>query len=655
MNTAIRACAAALLTASLMAAAQTRSVAIAMESASPMANPKVFVARYASQHRAGDVVARHADDTGDQALLWSAAQVLDAPTDAAMNTRQVLSIDEQYVGASLHWAQLSPAMRQRLASQGLDDAKLAHLRGERRREAPDGLRTRASRLGDILNSNLWYTGRQTLSNSAALAMLYVGANDGMLHGFNAEDGHEKIAYVPAGLLPRLASLTHTGAAHAHYVDGPVFTGQAPIGIEAAMRTVLVGALGAGGKGFYLLDVTAPAQFANAHPADLVVLDRTVSADPDLGHIFAPPVTDDADPNRSRQIVQLNNRRWAAVMGNGYFSANGQPVLLIQYLDGAHELLKVSPCTTGRACAFAGDNGLSAPRLIDVDGDGRVDIAYAGDLQGHLWKFDLTSRTAGDTGSGWRVAFSGQPFFVARDANGARQPITTAPYWMPHPHGGVMLALGTGRHLERRDSLDTATQSIYGLHDDSSMAASATGVVIRDGSPINTGAESPSRPAALVPQHYTHNATLDGTAYFDASSVPVSYIGSDRQRGWWIDLPLAGQRVLHHPRSFEGQKILVHSVVPTAATASSPPLPWDAGAAYVSVFNLLTGHPPVQPAFMPASSAVHTARIGMASTAPGPALLLRKAGASQLRSPDGPGLTLRSAVTVGARAGWRERP
>ncbi|KQP14360.1 pilus assembly protein [Pseudorhodoferax sp. Leaf267] len=637
----------ALLVACSSAGAEPLSVAIAAESSSLLGHPRVFVARHDPQTRAGDVVAQRAAD--DDTALWSAARMLDTRSEAEIADRLVLTADAGQVGTALQWADLPPGLRETLSMQGLDAQGLAYLRGDRRAEGAHGFRPRASRLGAIVNANVWFVGRR---GSARKAMVFVGANDGMLHGFDADDGREKIAYVPRGVLPRLAALTAAAAADRPTVDGPVFAGDAPVGEHGAKKTVLVGALGAGGNGFYLLDISDPERFTAANAASTVLVDLTDSADPDLGQIFAPPVVDEADPNRSRQVVQLNNRRWAAVMGNGYFSASGRPVLLIQYLDGARELHRLSPCAAAPSCAVAGDNGLSAPRLIDVNGDGMVDLAYAGDLQGHLWKFDLSGRNDGEGGAAWRVAFDGQPFFIARDAEGRRQPMTTAPYWMPHPQGGVMLAVGTGRNLQRSDGPSRNVQSIYGLHDDSALAVRAGAVQITDGQPLVGTA---ARPATLVQQRYTHQSTVDGTAYYGASRVAVSYTGTDRHRGWWIDMPLAGQRVLLHPRSFEGQKILVHTVVPTPWAAASPAVPWNAGTAYLSVLNLLTGQPAAQPAFAVADAGVDASAIGMVSTAPGPALLFRRPEQTQLRHPASPAMVLRNSKTVGARAGWRERP
>jgi type IV pilus assembly protein PilY1 len=93
--------------------------------------------------------------------------------------------------------------------------------------------------------------------------------------------------------------------------------------------------------------------------------------------------------RSTQITRMNNNRWAVVLGNGYNSANQRPVLLVQYLDGAKELVRIPVTSEAAGTGNANDNGLAAPRLVDLNGDNRTDVVYAGDNLGNLWKFDLT--------------------------------------------------------------------------------------------------------------------------------------------------------------------------------------------------------------------------------------------------------------------------
>jgi type IV pilus assembly protein PilY1 len=201
-------------------------------------------------------------------------------------------------------------------------------------------------------------------------MLYVGANDGMLHGFEAGSGNERLAYIPRGIAEGpLRKLSDTNYSHQYMVDGSPFTGDALTGgATKTWKTVLVGSLGAGGRGYFVLDVTNPANFTTSMSttavADFVLTDMTASTDADIGHMVSPPAVDDASANRSSQIVKLNNNRWAVVMGNGVNSTNEAPVLLIQYLDEGRELVKLSPCVQPIATTVSASSQ-PAPRVSPV--------------------------------------------------------------------------------------------------------------------------------------------------------------------------------------------------------------------------------------------------------------------------------------------------
>ncbi len=642
---------AALLVAS-GAGAQQHTVAIATESANLMVNPRVFLGSRNALTSQGDVVSTRAADTAGSAPEWSAAALLDARLPA---TRSLFSADASGHGFRMDWSLLSTSQRAQLVAQGLSEMHLNYLRGDRSQEgAASGMVPRVSRLGEVVNSNLWLERGPAVGSAPGASSIYVGTSDGMLHAFNATSGAESFAYVPRGLLPRLAARIGGSDSIAHAVDGPVFAAKVPIGANGTFRTVLVGTLGAGGKGYFVLDVSDPVQLAASDGANAVLVDLTASSDPDIGHIHTPPVVEGDAANRTRQIVRLNDRRWAVVMGNGYSSVRGRPALLIQYLDGDRELVRISPCQDGQACAYEGANGLSAPQLIDLNGDGTVDVAYAGDLQGQFWKFDLSTSTS--VRSSWRVGFAGQPFFTAHGPDGKRQPITTAPHWMRHPQGGLMLAIGTGRHLHAADAFDASIQSIYGLHDSSAVTTGASGISITDSAPIPSGSIA-SREGVMVRQSYSAGHAAGDATYYEASRTTVVPSGPHAHRGWWIDLPHPGQRVLQNPRAFEGQKLLVHSVRPLAVPA--PPINtarvWAEGESYLSVLNMLTGHPPAQAAFAPQGIALDAGAIGMSTVPSGPALQWRTSSDRQhLRYPGSqPPLVLRTGRTVGARAGWRE--
>ena len=548
------------------------SVAMVASTASTREAGSVFVASHDPASWSGDVAAYGVAD-GTASLsgsgLWRSAMRLDDTT-GSPDGRVVLSSRPDGAsarGIAWRWNDLPLAQRQSMdGADGQGQERLAYLRGDRSLEAWNGgtFRQRRSRLGDIVNSRPWHLA----GVAGRTPMLYVGANDGMLHGFSTVDGSEKLAYVPLGLHGALPQLADPGYAHRYFVDGSAFTGE--LSTAAGMRSYLAGFLGAGGKGYFVLDVTDPAGFREDRAAQIVVIDRTASDDPDIGHVFGEPVREQTDTTVTRQITRLNDGRWALVVGNGYNSSSENAVLLIQYLDGDRELRRIAAAPS----ALPAGNGLSSPRLVDLDGNGTADVAYAGDLRGQLWKFDLSGANPAE----WNVAFDGRPLFTtaALATPGSPQPITTAPVWLAHPQGGVMLVFGTGRLLTDADRADIAVQSIYGIHDDS--------VVTRTGGKLRM--EIASGPVAtgrslLVAQTLQPGDGTPGARGL-VSSNPVPYEGAGRRRGWYLDLP-AGERVIANPAWFEGRLVDVPSTQP-ARNAPSLEESCDANAATARSFR-----------------------------------------------------------------------
>ena len=569
------------------------------------------------------------------------ADKLDKLTAADIPNRLILSYRDKATGGgptAFEWASdetyLSTAQKTLLKAEGtgvVTDAvgqqRLNYLRGDRSLESTATVtaqfRKRGSRQGDIVNSTIWYVA-QPVSNypfsgylafakkhAKRLPMLYVGGNDGMLHGFSGVDGSEKIAYVPKGVIQNLPALTKADYVHRYFVDGSPFSGDVfvPTTPNAApeWRTFLVGTLGAGGKGYFVMDVTTPgsiatdadeaasnpSNFLKANAGALVIMDKTAHPTPsvaitagtesdDIGHIMARPVLEDGNPQKATQIVRMNNGRWAVVMGNGVNSTNERPVLLIQYLDGLKELLRIPAATAG---ANATGNGLSAPRLVDINGDGTPDVVYAGDLKGNLWKFNVSSATS----SGWDVAAWGDPgvkgplysaVFAANNVS-AQQPITAAPLVRPNDLGvgGLMVAFGTGRSLTEGDRTDTAVQSIYSVLDNTRYKL-ASGKVVEDRTAaiptaVGTGVTNLQQQtvAATAIAGQAQSAARD---FWTVSQNSVSYQGTGAKKGWYLNLPQSGERVLDQMSFFDSSNIIeVISEAPasgasTAEESCAPP-------------------------------------------------------------------------------------
>ncbi|WP_157896598.1 pilus assembly protein [Acidovorax carolinensis] len=528
-----------------------------------------------------------------------------------------------------------------LKTQGINIVN--YIRGDRRLEGTTTdkpLRVRYSRQGDVVNSDIWYTGHPSSNYAMGYStfvaaqknrtpVLYVGGNDGMLHGFSATDGKEMIAYVPRGVVGGLKDLTDKDYQHRYYVDGSPMTGD--IKDSNTWKTLLVGALGAGGKGYFVLDVTNPGSFGSASAADLVALDRTrgnteaalncsaltgtaktacdaaVAEIKDIGNIVAQPGRNPANKQETTQITRLNNGRWAVVMGNGYNSTNQRPVLLVQYLDGDKALkrLQTVPATVATGTGNANDNGLASPTLVDLDGDGKTDVVYAGDNLGNLWKFDLTSTTDSD----WRVAFGdNKPLFTARGpatltstTRDKVQPITAPPIARANdrsmtvgtgasaktiPVGGMMVAFGTGRNLtseDRRTDIPQPVQTLYSVLDNTRyrLKTDKSSLEVHPGAGDCTTAPATCVPAPAQVGTIANNgaplAKQTITAVSGTMSVDDATVNATQEltkatwkdyKGWYLDLPFAGERLLKPMEFFDGSNILaVYSESPSGTKNS----------------------------------------------------------------------------------------
>lgn len=677
-------------------------VSIATSSSRLGTSVSAFIAGFNADKYSGSLVARPLDSTTGSiaaTVNWSAGTTLDAISTSNLSNRLVVS----YSGsAGINWKTYSslPSNQQTALAKNSSNVadsngqnRIDYIRGDRTKEAANSggiFRDRDSRLGDIVNSNIWYIGKPASGYSSTSyatfrgtgtggkgnrqPMVYVGANDGMLHGFAAENwptaspttagGKELIAYIPQGVAEgNLRKLTYTNYTHSYFVDGTPITGDAEIGTTPAWTTVLFGSLGLGGKGYFLLNVTDPANFTESNVANLVIADTTASTDADIGYITPPPVIDDSYTSKTRQIVKMNDGRWAVVTGNGFNSTNEAPVLLIQYLDGDKSIKKLSPCgfpIASTTCTYKGTNGLSTPQLIDLNGDGKVDIAYAGDLKGNMWKFDVTS----DDNTNWKTSFSnasnllGRPFFIAKQGN---QSFTTAPFWMPHPKGGVSIAIATGRNITDADQTDTtSTQTLYSLWDNSSFSVNASGIVtVTDGSPINVATDT-GVPSNLVQQTISSTAITDGgNNYYSSSTNSVDYA---TKKGWYMNWAIAGQRNVQNIRLFDGQKILVQTMIPkTSANSNQETCSPSATAErnFLTIVNMFTGKPPADPAFTLTDTSISNTNLSTRESYGGDTTIVRTTNKTKLLSANCKtgevcnALDINPSKYTGSRGNWQQ--
>ncbi len=393
----------------------------------------------------------------------------------------------------------------------------------------NAFRNRSSVLGDIMNSGVVYAYKEDFgygnaskikvegggdtynsyvsSKTSRTPVVYVGANDGMLHAFNAEvcdsltpcpdtthpnAGKELFAYIPAGVHGNLSALSEPlyGKTHKYFVDGTSTLGDVYIG--GGWKTYLVGGLRAGGKSIYVLDVSDPNNFTATNVKwEFSYSPSSSNPRHDLGLTFGQP-----------QIAAVNATQWAAIFGNGYNSASEKAFLYIVDLSNGSLIAKVATNNDT-------SNGLSTPFPFDEDGDGIVDVIYAGDLQGHLWKFEK------DSLGNWVLGNKGDPLFTASNDSKQVQAITTQPK-VGNIGGKVMIYFGTGRYLEASDLTNGDVQTFYAILDDSEN---------------NPGTVSRS---ALLKQDILSSAvTVAGSSY--TLRTVTNHTGLSNQ-GCYLDLP-----------------------------------------------------------------------------------------------------------------------
>lgn len=596
--------------------ASTPIASIAANTQTITSGTRVYLAGYNSTKWKGTLEARPltSSNTLSSTVDWEAGARLDLKTPAnrvILTSSSTAGYDASGTatpgGAPFVWSSLSNDQKSAL-KQGDSDTiaqeRIDYLRGDRSKEVESGgaYRNRGNRLGDIVNSNIWVTTKPNLgytfdsyatfraAQASRPGMVYVGANDGMLHGFDVTTGDERLAYVPKGVYNKLAGLTQPSYDHTYTVDGHPFTGDFRTG--SSWATALVSGLAGGGKGYFVLDVTAPGNFAatTAAAASTVLVDTTDGVDADIGHIYSEPVTDASNSERVVNIAKLNNGRWAAILGNGVNSSSEKAVLLIQYLDGDRSLKKIELDGTG-----ANGNGLSNPQVIDIDGNGTADVAYAGDMRGNLWKIDLSSATA----SNWRSYFplssgTAVPMFVAQDTANTRQPITTAPQWATHPDGGLMLAFGTGREITQADRTTNSVQTLYAVRDNTTFAPSAT-PMMSGGTTISGGR------ADLVLQTLTSTMTINQQQFGKTSANVVNYSGGSAKRGFYLEFPALGERAVYNGGKLSDRLIYIRSRIPAVGTQNSSneeTCEPNATAAeeYFTVLDIVTGAPSTKKVF-----------------------------------------------------------
>lgn len=431
-------------------------------------------------------------------------------------------------------------------------------------------RKRYAILGDAVNSKPAFIGKPTFSytdpgydafkNGPASSrdkIVYMGANDGMLHAFDADSLIERWAYVPTMVIANMWKLADTAYENKHsfYVDGdPVISDICVSSCDnagAVWKTILVAGLNSGGRGYYALDITNP-------NTPLLLWEFSASNDANLGYTYGNPVITKR-PSDGKWVVLLtsgyNNisdndafygltstkfKPFSAPASAQYTGGNGKGYLYV--LDANSGLQLNSPISTG-AGTSTNPSGLAKIKAFseDAEKNNTSTYVYGGDLHGNVWRFNLLDNTVTK--------------FASLQASGT-QPVTTPPE-LGVVNNNRVVFIGTGKYLEVSDLTDTSQQTLYAIKDD------------------NSGGTLTNPRSSLVQQTIIASG-VDGRTSNSSNTVNFS-----TGLGWYIDLPESGER-----QNVASQLVLGTLLVPTTVPTSSACQP--AGYGWFNYFDYKTG-------------------------------------------------------------------
>jgi type IV pilus assembly protein PilY1 len=449
-----------------------------------------------------------------------------------------------------------------------------YLRGDTSQEQRNSgsYRNRDTSIGDIVNSQPVYAGApnpnqfttESFTGSSGFAQyasdnanragaVYVAANDGMLHAFDAGSGAEKFAYLPGAVITAgvsaLSSLDYGGTvAHSFFDDGELTVADAYIGSPVGWKTVLVGTTGRGvAETVYALDIT--------DPANVKLLWERSAADgltnsKYIGQMTGKPV-----------IAQTANGTWSVLMGNGYNGANGVAALLqFNLADGTLNVHATTDTT-----------GLAAPAVwMDPSGNGVSTMAYAGDASGNVWSFAIN--TSAGTSATATPNSNGVKLFTATDGTNP-QPITAGMLAGKDPNtGNIWVFFGTGQYLTTADLLSKQVQSWYGL-------------IVQSGTSGLAVTSTMTRAANLAQRSITDEVGNGRAVTTQTAAATIT-----GKSGWYIDLKspvngAEGERMVT-PNQFQGNLLLGTTRIPLASDSCNP-----SGRGWIMALDPFTGTNP----------------------------------------------------------------
>ena len=518
---------------------------------------------------------------------WEAGDLL---TRSVASNRLLYTLNAELAATptvAFEWAQLNAMQKKQLdmtplhiKTDGLGAARLNYLHGEQALEnsQPEGIfRSRVSLLGDIVNSQPLYVGAPSSAGFGSdykqfyeayknrAPAVYVGANDGMLHAFDAVTGQEWFAYLPAALMGGLNQLSAPDYQHRPYVDGLLTASAARL--SAGWKTVLVSSLGGGAQGLFALDITRAADFIHSNGA---LWEFTDADNPAMGNIMGLPAIGKFRISATSNLAQY---RYFAVTGNGLnayqndglgkFDDSARGVLFLLALDKPaserwQEGINYYRLTLPAAEAALQNTsaGLSAPTLV-TGPDGAVQYLYAGDLQGNVWRFNFTGN---DWPHNLPSVVPAAPFFSARDDQGKSQPVVMPPKILFTPGGGYLVLFGTGKFFEAADALPDSfsAQSLYAVLDTLPKVKTTmqrADLAVRKLTVVTAESDQPVRIGG------------DSFSYSDNQSNQ----GNKGKQGWYLDFPdsqIRGERSLTPLLTVYG-RVFFNTFIPATMACQLP--------------------------------------------------------------------------------------